>query len=90
MFATGHKVDIARYAFLGQRILDQIRRVDGYPILGPGLESSLPGLHIAGAPAAWTFGPIMRFVSGSWYAGRAITRRIAQRPSDARLATYGR
>jgi FAD-dependent urate hydroxylase len=81
MFGTGYKVDVARYPFLGERIVEDIRRVEGYPLLGRGLESSVPGLHIAGAPAAWSFGPIMRFVSGSWYSGRAIAREIAGRSS---------
>jgi FAD-dependent urate hydroxylase len=78
MFGTGYRVDMARYSFLGAGILAEMRRVDGYPILGRGLESSVPGLHIVGAPAAWSFGPIMRFVSGSWYAGRAVAREIAR------------
>ena len=77
MFGTGYKVDIARYPFLGERIVTEIRRVDGCPVLRRGLESSLEGLHFAGAPAAWSFGPIMRFVSGSWYSGRALAREIA-------------
>jgi hypothetical protein len=50
-------------------------------VLGRGLESSVPGLYIMGAPAAWSFGPIMRFVSGSWYAGTAIARSISLSPS---------
>jgi FAD-dependent urate hydroxylase len=77
MFATGYRVDVTRYTFLDASILEGMRRVDGYPVLRAGLESSVPGLHFMGAPAAWSFGPIMRFVSGSWYAGRAIAREIA-------------
>jgi len=77
MFGTGYKVDIARYPFLGEPILGDIRRVDGFPVLSRGLQTSVPGLHIVGAPAAWSFGPIMRFVSGSWYAGNAVAREIA-------------
>lgn len=81
MFGTGYKVDVARYAFLGGDILGDLRQADGYPVLSRGLESSVPGLHFVGAPAAWSFGPIMRFVSGSWYAGRAVAREIAGRSS---------
>lgn len=79
MFGTGYRVDVARYPFLGEAILGDIRRVDGYPVLTRGLETSVPGLHIMGAPAAWSFGPIMRFVSGSWYGGSAVARQIAGR-----------
>jgi len=41
------------------------------------MESSVPGLHFLGAPAAWSFGPIVRFVSGGWYTSRALVRTIA-------------
>lgn len=77
MFGTGYKVDVAKYPFLGPEILDTLRRVDGYPVLRRGLETSVPGLHMVGAPASWSFGPILRFVSGSWYSGRAVSASIA-------------
>jgi FAD-dependent urate hydroxylase len=86
MFGTGYEVDIARYPFLGERILGDICHAGGYPILSRGLQSSVPGLHIAGAPAAWSFGPIMRFVSGSWYSGSAIAREVAGRASATRAS----
>jgi lysine/ornithine N-monooxygenase len=79
MFGTGYEVDFARYPFLGAGIRRSVRLVDGYPVLTRGLESSLPGLHVLGAPAARSFGPIMRFVSGSWYAGSAVARRLGER-----------
>jgi hypothetical protein len=74
MLGTGYDVDVTRYRFLAPSILDDLRRVGGYPLLRRGLETSLPGLHMLGAPAAWSFGPTMRFVSGSWYAGKAVAR----------------
>jgi FAD-dependent urate hydroxylase len=76
LFGTGYRVDIARYPFLAPELLAQIQRVGGYPLLGPGLESSVRGLHFLGAPAAWSFGPIMRFVSGGWYAARVLTQVV--------------
>jgi FAD-dependent urate hydroxylase len=77
LLGTGYRVDIARYPFLAPSLLARVRRVNGYPVLGRGMESSVPALHFVGAPAAWSFGPIMRFVSGGWYTGRALTRVIA-------------
>jgi hypothetical protein len=74
LFGTGYRVDINRYPFLPSELLGSVRQTGGYPILGPGLESSVPRLHFLGAPASWSFGPIMRFVSGSWYASRAVLR----------------
>jgi FAD-dependent urate hydroxylase len=76
LLGTGYRVDIARYDFLTESLLSSIRQKNGSPVLGRGLESSVPGLHFLGAPAAWSFGPIMRFVSGSWYSARALTRHL--------------
>jgi FAD-dependent urate hydroxylase len=84
MFGTGYKVDVARYPFLDERMIANIRRVDGYPVLARGMESSVPGLHFVGAPAAWSFGPICRFVSGSWYGGTSVARAIARSRAGAR------
>jgi len=72
LLGTGYRVDISSYDFLDPDLVSQLRCVAGYPVLHAGLESSLPGLHFLGAPAAWSFGPIMRFVSGSWFAARAV------------------
>lgn len=77
LFGTGYRVDITRYPFLTDGLTARIRRAGGYPVLGRGMESSVPGLHFLGAPAAWSFGPITRFVSGSWYTSRQLVRAIA-------------
>jgi hypothetical protein len=76
LLATGYRVDLARYEFLGQDVLRLLQFTEGYPRLGPGLESSIAGLHFLGAPAAMSFGPIMRFVVGTWYAAPALTRHV--------------
>jgi cation diffusion facilitator CzcD-associated flavoprotein CzcO len=73
---TGYRVDVSRYDFLGSNLIQGLRRQGGYPELGPGFESSVAGLHFLGAPAAWSFGPLMNFVSGTRYAGAALTRHI--------------
>ena len=83
MFGTGYQVDVARYGFLSEAPARAARRVDGYPVLTRGLESSVAGLHFMGAPAAWSFGPIMRFVSGSWYGASAVARGSACRRAGA-------
>ncbi len=78
MFGTGYKVDIRRYPFLSDSLVRGLQVVDGYPVLAPGFESSVPGLHFLGAPAARSFGPIMRFVSGSWYGGTRLAQKVAR------------
>lgn len=77
LFATGYDVDIRRYPFLDHALTEQVRCIDGYPVLRRGMESSVPRLHFLGAPAARSFGPVMRFVAGSWFGSAAITRTVA-------------
>lgn len=77
LLGTGYRVDVARYPFLSQQIAERLDLVDGYPRLDRGFESSLPSLHFLGAPATWSFGPLMRFVAGTEFSARAVARRIS-------------
>jgi thioredoxin reductase/predicted ATP-grasp superfamily ATP-dependent carboligase len=80
LLGTGYRVDVRRYPFLKGELAASIAVAGGgYPVLGPGLESSVPGLHFMGAAAAHSFGPIMRFVVGTWYSAPAVARRVAGR-----------
>jgi cation diffusion facilitator CzcD-associated flavoprotein CzcO len=83
LLATGFQVDVSRYGFLSPGILRGLRMHDGYPELKGGLESSVPGLHFLGAPAARSFGPLCRFVSGTAFAGAELARGVARRRSSA-------
>src|SRR5439155_15077059 len=76
LLGTGFRVNLARYPFLGAKLLASVRQVDGYPQLDDAFESSVAGLHFLGAPAAWSFGPLMRFVAGAEFASRALSRRV--------------
>jgi FAD-dependent urate hydroxylase len=76
VLATGYAVDAALEPSLAPLLRDGLEVRDGYPVLGRGLESSLPGLHFAGAYAAVGFGPVMRFVSGTRYAARAVAAHV--------------
>jgi thioredoxin reductase len=81
---TGYRVDLRRYGFLAPELLGGLELVNGAPRLARGLESSVPGLHVVGAAASSSFGPIMRFVVGTWYAAPAVARAISgarQRPA---------
>jgi predicted ATP-grasp superfamily ATP-dependent carboligase len=80
LLGTGYRVDVRRYPFLERELAESVTVTDGgYPVLGPGLESSVGGLHFMGAAAAHSFGPIMRFVVGTWYSAPAVARRVAGR-----------
>jgi len=74
LLGTGYQVDIRKYGILPPDLLGRVERVDGYPVLSAGFESSVPGLHFLGACAAGTFGPMLRFVAGTGYAARALVR----------------
>ena len=78
LLATGYRVDLSRYSFLASPLVEAIRGVNGYPRLSRGFETTMPGLHVVGAPAAWSFGPLMRFVAGSGFAARLLTRWLAR------------
>jgi predicted ATP-grasp superfamily ATP-dependent carboligase len=80
LLGTGYRVDVRRYPFLEPELAGSIEVADGgYPVLAPGLESSVAGLHFMGAAAARSFGPIMRFVVGTWYSAPAVARSVAGR-----------
>ena len=79
LLGTGYAVDIARYEFLSPTLLGEISRHGGYPRLNRRFETSVPGLHLVGAPSAWTFGPLMRFVAGAEFAAPTVTKGVLGR-----------
>jgi NADPH-dependent 2,4-dienoyl-CoA reductase/sulfur reductase-like enzyme len=79
VLGTGFRVDVARYPFLSPKLVSDLDLVGGYPRLRPGLESSVPGMHFVGAAATLSFGPLMRFVVGTWYAAPAVARSVLGR-----------
>jgi thioredoxin reductase len=76
MLGTGYRVDVAHYPFISAELIKALRQVEGYPILNSAFESSVPGLYFVGAPAAHSFGPLMRFVSGTGFTARTLTSGI--------------
>lgn len=79
LLATGFRVDVSKYPFLSQSLVKQLKIVNGYPVLKRGLESSIRGLHFAGKPAAWSFGPLLGFVSGTEFAANELVQSIIRR-----------
>jgi thioredoxin reductase len=82
---TGYRVNVAKYEFLAPELAQAIACFQGYPYLGEGFETSVPKLHILGAPAVWSFGPLMQFVVGTHYSGRALSRSIAGKAAGDRV-----
>jgi cation diffusion facilitator CzcD-associated flavoprotein CzcO len=85
VLATGFEVRADRHPVLAPNLVSGIRTRDGAPLLGPGFESSVAGLHFIGAFAAASFGPVMRFVSGTPFTGRALAAHVAKARRWARL-----
>jgi hypothetical protein len=79
LLGTGYRVDVRKYPFLAPELVDELELAGGYPVLRPGFESSVDSLHFLGAPAAWSFGPLMRFVAGTGFASSALARTIRAR-----------
>jgi len=79
VMGTGFRIGLEKYGFLSPTLLTAIQTVGGYPRLSGGYETSVPGLHIVGAPAAWSFGPLMRFVAGADFAARAVAHSVKAR-----------
>lgn len=90
LLATGFCVDVSRYGILSQAILRRLQTAGGYPVLKRGLESSIPGLHFLGKPAAWSFGPLLGFVSGTEFAANELLRGIACGSTRGVIGNTGR
>jgi cation diffusion facilitator CzcD-associated flavoprotein CzcO len=76
LLATGFRVDVRRHQFLSAPITQRLETANGYPVLKAGLECSIPGLHFVGKPAAWSFGPLLGFVSGTEFASNELVRSV--------------
>ena len=79
LLATGFRVDMSRYEFFSHEVRSRLQTVNGYPVLTRGLECSVAGLHFLGKPAAWSFGPLLCFVSGTEFASTELVRNIARK-----------
>ena len=82
---TGYRVDVSKYDFFAPELTKSISRFEGYPRLSEGFETSVPKLHILGAPAVWSFGPLMQFVVGTHYASRSLLRCVAGKVAGDRV-----
>ena len=85
VLGTGYRIDVGLYPFFSPGVLERMAIVNGYPRLDEGFETSVPGLHVLGAPAAWSFGPLMKFVAGTEFASPALRLRVL-RPAGVTLS----
>jgi hypothetical protein len=83
LLGTGYDVDIARYNFLAPELVARVGRLNGYPDLGRGFSTTIPGLHFIGAAAARSFGPLLYFVAGTEFAARELASYISRYNANA-------
>jgi FAD-dependent urate hydroxylase len=84
--ATGYQTDPARLPFLGDQLRGGLRTLAGSPVVGPDYQSSIPGLYFIGPAVAPTFGPVMRFVFGTWHAAPTVARQFTSSPASRSAA----
>jgi hypothetical protein len=58
-------------------LLSSLGQCNGYSELTGNLESSVRGVYFLGASAAWSFGPLMRFVAGTQFACGSLAASLA-------------
>jgi hypothetical protein len=74
--ATGYRVDVDALPVLDPSLASEVRRCGRAPALTAGFETSVPGLYAVGMAAANTFGPVVRFVYGTEFTARRLTRKL--------------
>jgi len=84
LLGTGYRVSVSRMNFLAGDLRKSIRTAKGYPVLNRGFESSVPGLYFVGASGAYSFGPLCRFVAGTPYTARTLTKFAARNAKKQR------
>jgi len=82
--ATGYRFDLQRIPFLHPNMLSQLRSEQGMPVLSGNFESSVPGLYFTGLASANSFGPAMRFLYGTHFTGRRLSRHLCRGRALAR------
>jgi FAD-dependent urate hydroxylase len=74
---TGYEVDVDRIPFVDPDLAARITRVERAPKLSRSFETSVHGLYFVGPAAAFSFGPLFRFVAGANFAVPLLARHLA-------------
>ena len=76
--ATGYRIDVNAIRFLSENLRAQIKVVEQAPVLSRQSETSVPGLYVVGPAAAFSFGPVLRFVYGAKSTIPPLARHLAR------------
>jgi FAD-dependent urate hydroxylase len=79
LLGTGFRPDLEKISFLDQSLRARIKSRDGFPVLDPWFESSVPGLYFVGSVAGYDFGPLCNFVAGTKLTAGRVARRTSER-----------
>lgn len=84
---TGYEADLGVIPFLDRSLVGRIRRIESAPKLSINFESSVPGLFFVGASAAFSFGPLVRFVAGAEFVAPALAKHLAREATQKNSAS---
>ena len=87
---TGYRIDLQRLSFLNPSLRLGIKTLRGAPVLSPHFESSMPGLYFTGVNGLYDFGPLTRFVAGTRFASKRISRQLAEATRETSPFVTGR
>jgi thioredoxin reductase len=73
---TGYEPDIDRLDFIEPGLARQIERIERAPRLKPSFESTVPGMYFIGAAAAFSHGPLFRFVAGADFSSATVSNAL--------------
>jgi thioredoxin reductase len=75
--ATGYRVDLRTVEFLDETLRAEVKLISGLPVLSRNFATTVDGLYIVGPAAAFSFGPMFRFVLGARFTARRLARHLA-------------
>lgn len=78
VLGTGYQPEIEKLTYIDPALRQKVQQRDGSPLLNQWFESSVPHLYFSGALAAYNFGPICRFVTGSFGPARQLAHHAVQ------------
>jgi FAD-dependent urate hydroxylase len=81
ILATGYQPVMANVRFLDRgTILDPLATVEGFPMLDPEFQASIPNLYVTGLAATRDFGPFFGFTVGCPVAAKIIGDAVVESP----------
>jgi len=89
VMGTGYDIDVDRIAFLDSSISRRLARIERGPRLDRHFQSSVRGLYFVGPSTAGSFGPLYRFVAGSYYCVPVVARHLSRRVRSRRATHLG-